>query len=99
MRVAELVINAASLDAYQAALKLNAETAMRVEPGVLTMYAVSEKKHPTHILIFEIYADTAAYKAHLQTSHFLKYKNTVKDMVRSLSLVDVYPIALESKVK
>jgi hypothetical protein len=31
--------------------------------------------------------------------HFLKYKATVQDMVKSLELIDVIPIALESKTK
>ncbi len=64
-------------------------TAVRVEPGVLTYYAVADKSDPSHITILEIYADTAAYKSHIETSHFKRYKDTVKNMVRSLELIDV----------
>ena len=73
------------------------ETAVRVEPGVLTLYAVYEKDRPTHVTIFEIYADEAAYEGHLKTAHFKKYKNGTQDMVKALDLVNVAPIALESK--
>jgi len=97
VHVAKLQIDPAQLEAYKAALKEHAETAVRVEPGVLTLYAVAEKDNPAHIMVFEIYADTAAYKAHLQSPHFLKYKSTVKDMVKSLELVDMTPIALSAK--
>jgi len=97
VRIAKLQIDPAQLENYKAALKEHAETAVRVEPGVITLYAVAEKNSPTHITVFEIYANAEAYQAHLQTAHFKKYKSTTKDMVKSLELVDVEPIALESK--
>lgn len=99
VHIAKLQIDPAQLEQYNAALKEHAETAVRVEPGVLTLYAVADKDNPTHITVFEIYADTAAYKAHLQAAHFKKYKTATKDMVKSLELVDVVPIALEAKKK
>ncbi|WP_419699552.1 putative quinol monooxygenase [Mucilaginibacter sp. NFX135] len=99
VRIAKLQIDPAQLENYKAALKEHAETAVRVEPGVITLYAVAEKNNPTHITVFEIYANAEAYQAHLQTAHFKKYKSTTKDMVKSLELVDVEPIALETKMK
>jgi quinol monooxygenase YgiN len=97
VRMARLQIDSAQLENYRAALKEHAETAVRVEPGVLTLYAVYEKNNPTHVTVFEIYANQDAYKAHLQTAHFIKYKTSTKDMVKSLELVETVPIALESK--
>jgi quinol monooxygenase YgiN len=75
------------------------ETSVGVEPGVLTLYAVYEKDHPTRVTIFEIYADEAAYEAHLKTTHFKKYKSGTQGMVKALELVNVVPIALEGKAK
>lgn len=97
VRIARLQIDSAQLENYKTLLKEGAETAVRVEPGVLTLYAVYEKEHPTRVTVFEVYANEAAYKAHIQTPHFLKYKTATKDMVKSLELVDVTPIALGSK--
>ncbi len=99
VRIAKLQIDSAQLDAYKAALKLHAETAVRVEPGVLNLYAVYEKNNPTHVTVFEIYANADAYKAHLLTAHFLGYKAGTKDMVKSLELIETVPIALETKYK
>lgn len=99
VRLAKLVIDLSQLESYKAALKEEIETSVRLEPGVRTLYAVSEKDNPTHITILEIYADSAAYKAHLQTPHFLKYKNTTKDMVKSLQLVETVPLIPEMKIK
>lgn len=99
VRIAKLQIDSAQLENYKAALKEHAETAVRVEPGVLTLYAVYEKNNPTHVTVFEIYASEDAYKSHLETAHFKKYKSTTKDMVKTLELIPCAPIALETKPK
>jgi 4-carboxymuconolactone decarboxylase len=58
-----------------------------------------KKNNPTHITILEIYADTTAYKAHLQTPHFIKYKAGTKDMVKSLELAEADPLVPGMKIK
>jgi 4-carboxymuconolactone decarboxylase len=99
VRLAKLVIDLAQLESYNAFLKEEIETSVRVEPGVLTLYAVAEKNNPTHITILEIYANDEAYKKHIQTPHFLKYKNGTKDMVKSLELVEAIPLIEGMKIK
>jgi len=44
-----------------------------------------------------MYADQAAYDAHLNTSHFVKYKTGTQEMVKSLVLVETDPILLRAK--
>ena len=97
VQVAEIEIDPAQLEAYKAAVKEHIETAVRAEPGVLVLYAMSEKDNPTHVRVFEIYRDTEAYKSHLETVHFKKYKTTTEKMVKSLKLVLATPIMLGSK--
>jgi 4-carboxymuconolactone decarboxylase len=99
VRLAKLVIDPSQLESYKAMLKEEIETSVRVEPGVLTLYAVSEKDKPNHITILEIYSDTASYKAHLLTPHFIKYKTDTKDMVKSLELLATIPLIPEMKIK
>ncbi len=99
VHLAKLVIDSAQLEAYKAALKEGIETSVREEPGVLTLYAVYEKDHPTHVTVLEIYANNSAYKAHLQTLHFKKYKTATKNMVKSLELVDAVPVSPGMKIK
>ena len=84
VRMAELDIDPAQLDAYKAFLTEEIEASVRLEPGVLSLSAVSVKGDPTRIRILEVYADQAAYEAHLKAPHFLKYKNGTTAMVRSL---------------
>ncbi len=99
IRIADITVDSAYLDNYKTALKEHTETAVKVEPGVLMLYSVYYKEQPTHVTVFEIYADKAAYEAHIQTAHFKKYKTTVEKMVKSLKLSDVSPIAMETKLK
>jgi quinol monooxygenase YgiN len=97
VRLAKIQVDPSQLEKYKAALKEQMATAVHVEPGVLTYYAVADKTDPSHITILEIYADSAAYKLHIQTPHFKKYKETVQDMVKSLELVDVNLIGSANK--
>jgi quinol monooxygenase YgiN len=97
VRIAELDIDPAQLDAYKLMLKEEIETSIRVEPGVLTLYAVSLKGHPEHIRLFEMYRDAASYESHLQSPHFKAYKAETQQMVKGLRLIETEPILLGSK--
>ena len=99
VRLAKLVIDSTQLENYNALLKEEIETSVRVEPGVLTLYAVAEKNDPTHITILEIYADSVAYKSHILTPHFIKYKAGTTDMVKSLELAEADPLVPGMKIK
>lgn len=97
VRLAKIKVAPLQLNNYNSALKEQMTTAVRLEPGVLTYYAVADKNDPSQITILEIYADTNAYKSHIETTHFKKYKETVKDMVKSLELIDVTLIGSAQK--
>lgn len=99
VRIAELEIDPAELESYKAHLREEIETSVREEPGVLTLYAVSVKENPSQIRILEVYANADAYKSHLQTPHFRKYKTGTQRMVRSLRLVETDPILLGDKAR
>jgi quinol monooxygenase YgiN len=88
-RIAKVQVDPAQLDKYNIALKEQMTIAIRVEPGVLSYYALADKKQPSHITIFEVYVDSIAYKAHIQAPHFKKYKETVRHMVTALEVIDV----------
>lgn len=98
VRLAKLVIDSAYLESYKAFLKKGIETALQVEPGVLMIYALSEKEQPTHFTIVETYANAEAYRKHIQTPHFLTYKNGTLHMVKSLELIDMVPLIPELNI-
>jgi len=99
IRLAEIEIDPAQVRAYKAALAEEIEASIRIEPGVLTLYAVSVKGQPEQVRLFEIYRDAASYQAHLQSAHFKKYKQQTQQMVKSLKLVETEPILLGSKLR
>jgi quinol monooxygenase YgiN len=97
VRIAELEVDPGQIVAYREALKEEIATSIRIEPGVLTLYAVSIKGQPNQIRIFETYKDRAAYESHIQTPHFKKYKAETQSMVKSLKLIETEPIILGRK--
>lgn len=97
VRMAELKIDPAMLEAYRALLAEEIKASVALEEGVLSLSAVSLKDDPSTIRILEVYASSQAYEAHLKTPHFLKYKSETAGMVVSLTLIDVDPIMMRAK--
>ena len=87
-RIAKIKVDINQLEKYKVALKEQMNTAIKVEPGVLSYTVVADKKDLSLITIIEVYANLEAYQSHILTSHFKKYKDAVKDMVLSLELID-----------
>ena len=87
-RIAKIKVDIIQLEKYKVALKEQMNTAIKVEPGVLSYTVVADKKDLSLITILEVYANLEAYQSHILTPHFKKYKDTVKDMVLSLELID-----------
>ena len=92
IRISEIEIDLQSLEEYKAILKEEAKASVLLEPGVISIYPMFQKDNPTQVRILEIYANREAYKSHLETPHFLKYKTTTLKMVKSLRLVDMEAI-------
>jgi quinol monooxygenase YgiN len=99
VQVAQIEIDPAQLESYRAAAREQIDAAIREEPGVLVLYSVSEKDNPAHVIVFEIYKDRQAYRSHLETPHFKKYKAVTANMVKSLTLIQSTPIMLGAKAK
>jgi quinol monooxygenase YgiN len=79
VQVAQIEIDPAQLEDYRAAVSEQIDAAIREEPGVLVLYAVSDKDNPAHITVFEIYKNMAAYKSHLETAHFQEIQGSDRE--------------------
>lgn len=99
IRISEIQIDAESLQEYTAILKEEAEASVRLEPGVVAIFPMSQKENRTAVRILEIYASREAYEAHLRTPHFQHYKTTTLKMVKSLKLVDMEAIDTEAMTR
>lgn len=88
VRLSRIEVYPEHLDAYVQLAWEVGEVSLRTEPGVLTMYALAEKANPCRVTILETYASVAAYRKHIASPHFQKYKTGTAQMVKSLSLDD-----------
>lgn len=96
IRVAEIEVDSIHLEEYLSILKTEAAASLRLEAGVLCIYPMYQREHPTQIRLLEIYASKEAYEQHLQTPHFLHYKTETLPMVKSLRLIDMEAIDMET---
>lgn len=97
VRIAELEIAPARLEAYKAAVTEEIETSIRIEAGVLAIYSVALKENPTHLRFFEIYADEQAYRQHIESPHFKKYVDVTRSMITARKLFETEPLSLSAK--
>lgn len=96
IRIAEIEVDSSFIDEYVSILKDEAEASVRLEPGVICIYPMFQKEHPTQIRLLEIYASKEAYESHLRTPHFKHYKETTLKMVKNLKLIDMDAISPET---
>lgn len=97
VRLVKIEVDPEQLDAYIPMLREQMNSAIKLEPGVLQYHVVTEKERPNWFTLIEVYRSREDYQAHLQSPHFLKYKNGTIDMVKSLELLDVNLIAQAMK--
>lgn len=98
VRLSKIEVYPQYLDEYMKYATEVGEISLRTEPGVLTMYAVSEKENPCKITILETYASKETYEKHIASEHFQKYKQETLHMVKSLVLSDQTPLNPANKI-
>ena len=92
VRLSKIEVYPEYLDEYMKYATEVGEVSLCTEPGVLTMYAVSEKENPCLVTILETYASQKAYELHIASEHFQKYKQGTLHMVKRLTLSDQTPL-------
>ena len=95
-RIAEIEVNDSYLEEYLAAAHNVGTKSVESEKGVICIFPMQVKESPNTVRILEIYRNEEAYQAHLQTPHFLEYKQGTLHMVKSLQLVAMEPLAPEA---
>ena len=92
VRIAEIEVHPEWLEAYLAAAGDVSAESVAKEPGVVCIFPMQKKELATSIRIVELYRSEEAYKAHLATPHFRKYKEGTPHMIKSLELVPMRPL-------
>lgn len=98
VRLSKIKVNPEYLDEYMKFAVEVGTISLQTEPGVLTMYAVADKDDPCNITILETYSSQEAYKQHIASEHFQKYKQGTLHMVDSLVLDDVEPLNPKNRI-
>lgn len=98
IRLSKVEVYPQYLDEYMKFAAEVGEISLLTEPGVLTMYALQEKENPCNITILETYASQEAYRKHIASEHFKKYKQGTLHMVKNLQLLDQTELNPSNKV-
>lgn len=78
-------------DQFKAIITAEMAQSLKVEDGVIAMYAATEQENPNKWVFFEIYANDAAYQHHCETPHFKDYLKQTSDMLKDKRYVEIRP--------
>ena len=59
----------------------NAATSLRVEEGCRRFDICTDPARPEQVFLYELYADAAAFQAHLQAAHFKSFDSATAGMI------------------
>jgi len=84
-------IEPAELRQFLSLVRENAKRSVRDEPGCRRFDVATPRDGGTHVFLYEIYDDEAAFHAHMATPHFKSFATATKDMVkgRKISALDL----------
>ena len=97
IRWAELEVDAGQLAAFEAAAREHVDAAIQSEPGLLALHVTQEADRPTHVRVFEMYANESAYQAHLASPHFKRFVAATQAMITARQLFTAIPIRADGK--
>lgn len=98
VRLSKIEVDPQWLDEYMQYAMEVGTVSLLAEPGVLTMYAVADKENPCNVTILETYSSQEAYRKHIASPHFQKYKQETLHMVKSLIFDDVTPLNPDNQI-
>jgi len=96
VRISEIEVYPEYLSEYLEYAKEVAKESVKNEKEVVSIYPMAVIKDNTQIRILEIYKNQDAYKKHIASPHFKKYKEGTLHMVKNLNLVDTYQLCPEN---
>lgn len=68
-------------EAFLESMLDDARGSMTDEPGCFRFDVLVDDKNPNTIYLYEVYRDQAAFDAHCQAPHFIRWRDTTKDWV------------------
>jgi (4S)-4-hydroxy-5-phosphonooxypentane-2,3-dione isomerase len=84
----DFLLHTGALDPFLALIRDNARQSLDREPGCDRFDVLVQKGMPDHILLYEIYADKAAFDLHLKSAHFAAFNKAAALYVREKKVVE-----------
>ncbi len=78
--VVTIDIKPGSKDEFVAATLENARNSVAHEPGCYQFDVVQDEQKPSRIYLYEVYRDKSAFEVHMNMSHYLAWRDIVKDL-------------------
>ena len=79
--IAPLIIKEEFTDRFIEEITADAMGSMKNEPGCLRFDVIRDGDDPNRIWLYEVYVDEAAFQAHMETPHFIRWRDTTQDWV------------------
>ncbi len=80
--IAEFWIDAERRDEFAVGCLAHSRLAVRDEPGCLQYDVHVDPADARHVVLYEVYADRAAFEAHQLASHFLRWREGAQPLIR-----------------
>lgn len=77
------------IDAFRDATIENAQNSLQ-EPGVTRFDVIQSADDPARFALYEVYHSPADHEAHRETAHYLKWRDTVTEMMAEPRVVTKY---------
>lgn len=71
--IVDFRVKPGALAAFRRLIDANARISAQAEPGCRRFDVVEPENEADRVLLYEIYADRAAFEAHMRTDHFLRF--------------------------
>ena len=81
LHTAHLRVHAEAVEPFRVRLLRHAHDSVTHEAGCTRFDVHQERGNPTLFLLFECYADEAAFELHRTSPHYLAFREDVKDWV------------------
>ena len=76
--IAPIQVQEGHKGAFIEAVVEDARSSVNHEPGCLRFDVIQDANDPNRIWLYEVYKDEAAFQAHLQAPHLIKFRETTQ---------------------
>jgi autoinducer 2-degrading protein len=76
--IAPIQVQEGHKEAFIEAVVEDARSSVNHEPGCLRFDVIQDANDPNRIWLYEVYKDEAAFQAHLQAPHLIKFRETTQ---------------------